>query len=72
MGLRNGYPIRQICHANGSDLDMSFVKRILSMCMVDFVRLNRWTVAPFPIKYLREFIEHEIFVSHSCWSVDFS
>ena len=66
-GLRNGFPIRQICHANGSDLDMGFVNRILSMCMVDFVRLNRWTVAPFPIKYLREFIEHDNFENGSTY-----
>ena len=52
-----GVVIRQIIRRNGKPVDDAFIRKILGMMYVDFVRIKQWTVLPFPAKYLREYID---------------
>ena len=57
------YEIAKASHLykiNCIDNSKSLIKELLHLMAVKFVRLNNTTVLPYPIKYLREFIETDI------------
>lgn len=60
-GPSRGFPMRQLNRVNGEKIDTAFVERLLGLCTADFVRLHEFTVSPFLMKYINEFIELERF-----------
>lgn len=56
-GLDKGIVLRNITRLNGQEADMKFIRGLLSMCAVDFVKMGGWSVMPFPLKYIREYQE---------------
>lgn len=53
--------MRQLTRVNGEKIDTAFVEKLLGLCTADFVRLHEFTVSPFLMKYINEFIEQERF-----------
>ena len=53
--VSRGFVIRQISRCSGEPVDEEFAAKVMSLMIVDFVRLGQWTVRPFPAKYLREY-----------------
>lgn len=60
-GPSRGFPMRQLARINGQQIDLSFVETLLGLCTADFVRLHEFTVSPFLMKYLHEYMEIERF-----------
>lgn len=53
--IARGFVIRQISRCSGGQIDEEFAETVMSLMIVDFVRLGQWSVIPFPAKYLREY-----------------
>ena len=53
--VSRGFVIRQLSRLSGEPVDDVFAAKVMSLMIVDFVRLGQWTVRPFPAKYLREY-----------------
>lgn len=56
-GIDKGFPLRQVVRLNEKEINPQFVRNILSMTKVDFVRINQWTVTPFTKKLLYEYAQ---------------
>lgn len=54
-GPSKGSLYRRIERINHQPLDKDFTNLLMSMNIVDFVKLGSWTVKPYPVKYLNEY-----------------
>lgn len=52
--VANGCVIRRIFRADKKEPEEAFVRKLLSLLQVNFVRLEQSSVLPFPVKYIRE------------------
>ena len=62
QSIANSPVVRQIYRKDKYTPEREFIDKIISMLQVGFVNFKKYTVLPFPAKYLREMMNYQTFM----------